>query len=138
MRMEWIFVFGTLLFTAGCGSSEVAWVSGKVTYAGEEVSEGALRFFPTEGTPGSGAGAKIIDGHYEITIEMAEKRRLVAGGYRITVVASRKTGKMFPHPDGEGMVEHSQMYIPNRYNMQTQLEAELQPGENAHDLILER
>jgi len=138
MQMGWFFVFGALLFAGGCGSSEAAWVSGKVTYAGKEVSEGTLRFFPIEGTPGSGAGAKIVDGRYEITVEMAEKRGLVAGGYRITVVASRKTGEMFPHPDGEGMVEQSLMYIPNRYNLQTQLQAELQLGDNTHDFILER
>jgi len=138
MRMEWVFFFGVLLFAGGCGSSEVAWVSGKVTYDGKEVSEGALRFFPTEGTPGSGAGATIVDGHYEITAEMAEKRGLVAGGYRITVVASRKTGKKFPHPDEQGMVEQSMMYIPGRYNQQTQLQAEIQPGDNTHDFILER
>ncbi len=130
-------ISGMLLLFCGCGSSETAWISGDVVFDGKKVSGGALRFFPTDGTPGSGGGAEIVDGHYEVTPEMAKKKGMLAGSYRISVVASRKTGKKYPNPDG-GMLDHTVMYIPPRYNRQTKLLVELKPGKNDHNLILER
>ncbi len=121
---------------AGCSEGETAWVSGKVTLAGKAVPTGALRFFPTGGTPGSGCGAEIVDGHYEITPEVAKKKEMLAGNYRVSVVAIRTTGKKIRNPDGPGMVSQTQMYIPPRYNRLTQLVTELKPGENNYDLTM--
>ena len=134
----YIFVLGTLLLAGGCGADETAWVSGTVIFDGKAVPDGALRFFPAKGTPGNGAGAEIVDGQYKITPEFAKKKGMLAGSYRISVVASRKTGKMFPNPDGKGMMEQEKMYIPQRYNRQTQLHTDIKPGGNEHDLVLKR
>ena len=131
----WILLFGLALM-AGCSEGETAWVSGKVTLAGKDVPTGALRFFPTGGTLGNGCGAEIVDGHYEITSEIAEKKGMLAGKYRVSVVAIRTTGRKIRNPDGAGMVNQTQMYIPPRYNRLTRLLTELKPGENDYDLTM--
>ncbi len=139
MRLQAVFIFGTLCLLAagGCGEAGTSWVSGSVVFDGQEVPSGTLRFLPGEGNPGKSAGAEIVNGHYEIAPEMAKKRNLVAGGHRVVVTANRKTGETYPNPEGEGVVEQVQMYIPSRYNRETELYVELQPGENSFDLVLE-
>ena len=131
----WLLLFGLMLIV-GCGEGETAWVSGQVTFAGKVVPAGALRFFPVLGTPGNGGGAEIANGHYEITPEVAEKKGLLAGNYRVSVIAIRTTGKKIRNPDGAGMVNQTQMYVPPRYNRLTQLQVELKPGENNYDLAM--
>jgi hypothetical protein len=74
-----------LLFCVGCSEGEIASVSGTVTFAGKEVTEGSLRFFPGEGTPGKGAGVSIKDGRFEIAEEVAKEKGLMAGKYRVSV-----------------------------------------------------
>ena len=126
-----------LLFCAGCSEGKTASVSGTVTFAGKEIDNGALRFFPVEGTPGNGAGAEIKEGRFEITEEVALQKGMMAGKYRVTVSASRKTGRKRKSPEGDGsMVEEVRSYIPEKYNLRSGLIVELEPGSNQHDLTL--
>ena len=133
-KLGWI---SCLLICIGCGSGEHASVTGTVTFNGEDVPDGALRFFPIEGTPGKGAAAVIQQGQFEITEEMAREKEMMAGKYRISVSASRKTGRKFKSPEGGGsMLDEMKMYIPERYNLRTELIVDLEPGSNQHNLDL--
>ncbi len=126
-----------LLFCIGCSEGELASVSGSVTFAGKEVPHGTLRFFPIEGTPGNGAGAEIKDGRFEIAEEIAQEKGMMAGKYRVSVSASRKTGRKRRNPEGDGsMMEEVKSYIPEKYNLRSGLIVELQSGTNEHDLSL--
>ena len=126
-----------LLFCVGCSEGETASVSGTVTFAGKEIADGALRFFPVGGTPGNGAGAEIKDGRFEITEEIALAKGMMAGKYRITVSASRKTGRKRRSPEGDGTtMDEVRSYIPEKYNLRSGLIVELEPGSNQHDLTL--
>ena len=124
------------LVAGGCVKNDVAWVAGTVVFDGSDVPRGTVRFLPSEGAPGQSAGAEIIDGRYEVTPEMAAKRGLRTGRHRILVTANRNTGEMYASPEGEGMVQKTQMYIPSRYNRETVLQVELEPGTNVHNLTL--
>ena len=55
-----------LTLLSGCGDSglDKAVVSGKVSYQGEPVQDGLLRFVPIEDTKGPASGAVIRDGVY--------------------------------------------------------------------------
>ena len=123
-------------FTAGCGSRGASSVTGTVSFAGQPVEEGALRFFPVEGTPGDGAGATISQGSYEI----AKAARMAAGKYRVSITATRSTGRDIPNPEpmpGEpAMVSEVVQYIPEQYNTRTTLQVELGAGENRKDFDL--
>src|SRR3989304_4134190 len=78
----------------GCGGGSPAGVSGQVWFEGEPVMTGAIRFFPIRGTAGVGGGTLIEEGRYEIV----EDNRMQAGTYRISIAATRATGKKIrPH-----------------------------------------
>ena len=131
MALGWM-----LLFCVGCSEGELASISGKVTFAGKEVPEGSIRFFPGPETPSNGAGVTIKDGRFEITEEVAGEKGLMAGKYRVSVTASHKTGRKIRSPDDGKMVDQILMYIPEKYNLRTGLILELKPGPNQHDFTL--
>ena len=120
----------------GCGSESPAGIVGKVVFQDKPVMEGAIRFTPTDGTEGPGAGARIIEGNYEI----ANDGRLQEGVYRVSIAATRSTGKKIEREErreGESkMVDQIVQYIPRRYNRRTELRVELSAGENNHDFDL--
>jgi hypothetical protein len=128
---------GCCLAAVGCGSvGDPCSATGGVSFAGEDVADGSMRFFPVEGTPGVGAGAKISQGKYDIPQDAG----LVAGSYRVSITATRSTGRQIPNPEpmpGESkMIAEVVQYIPEQYNMRTTLLVELQPGDNQKDFAL--
>lgn len=133
----WI-TLGVCLLVAGCGSAgDPCSVSGEVSFDGQPVVEGDLRFFPVDGTPGRGAGAKIQQGKYEIPADSG----LMAGSYRVSITAFRATGRQIPNPEqmpGEpATVDEVLPYIPETYNTRTTLKVRLTAGENRQDFPLE-
>ena len=68
MRWKFLILLGLTVLTplAGCGkTSDRALVSGKVTYLGEPVANGEIRFDAIGGTT-QPTGASIRDGRYEV------------------------------------------------------------------------
>jgi hypothetical protein len=126
------------LVAGGCTQGEPASVAGQVVYAGKPVADGALRMFPLADTPGVGAEAAIRDGQYTVALEEG----LLAGRYRIEVRATESTGPIErPSEEIDGTPPPKELryeIIPERYNDGSTLEVELQPGENRHDLDLQR
>lgn len=104
-----------MLLLSGCGGKglESRVVRGTVTYQGEKVETGQIRFVPIEGTPGSVNAAPIVDGQYEITA----RGGVPVGKHRVEVDAQKKTGRKVEKYDGfeKAMVDETVPVGPKKY-----------------------
>ncbi len=105
-----------LLTLAGCGGDgpRQYQVTGSVTFDGQPIEQGEIRFMPTEagGTPYAGA---IANGKFECKVTEGQKR--------VEISATREAPT--PAPDG---LPNYVSYIPEEYNTQSTLTAEVKPG----------
>lgn len=102
-------------------------VSGKVTYRGEPVADGVIRFIPLPRCPVPSSGAYIVAGCYR-----ADGRGGVpVGTHRVEIEAYRavpiNVQPGAPLPPGMPEEGHEQ-YLPDRYNTSTQLEITIEPS----------
>lgn len=113
-----------LLLTVACAPPPVG-VQGQVTYLGETVADGAIRFFPIEGTAGAGAATAIRDGAYRF----APEDGLTLGKYRVEITAAKETGREVPRievdPGESPTMRESIQYVPACYNVDSVLQVEL-------------
>jgi hypothetical protein len=115
---------GSAALFSGCARSELIEVSGQVTFDGKPVETGEIIFHPVD-TSLTPAGGRIRGGQYKLLTK--------PGKMRVDIQAVRKTGKRDPL---EGF-EITELYIPPRYNAETELTAEVTPdGENRFDFPL--
>ncbi len=122
------------LILMGCGGQSglefsTAQVEGTVTYRGKPLETGKIRFIPDgEVVDGKVAGqavfADIKDGKYSIP---------AAEG--VTVGKNRVKMQVSSAGDGE-KIEVVEQFIPDDYNSQSTLSAEIKAGENRVDLDL--
>ena len=127
------------LLQAGCGGEDGrATVRGTVSLEGVPLESGMIQFLPTPGSSGLAAGAIIENGRYSIT-----KKGPMPGNYKVLVTACHKTGQMVPVPtigpgvkEGE-MMEEKVQFIPDKYNTNSELMVEIEPGRNSHNFELE-
>lgn len=112
----------------GCGGDGLAEVRGTVTVDGESAKVGAITFIPVDGA-GQTAGAKIVDGAYAA--------RVAPGTFKVEVRVSKVVGerKSYQAPDApvKQILAES---LPPRYNDESELTLEVQPGENQKDYQL--
>ncbi len=109
-----------LLLLTGCGqNSNRKSLEGVVTLDGQPLMEGSIRLIPMQGTGGPTAGGEINDGKFSIT-----SKGTFVGKFRVEITANRKTGQKKQGPFGN-MVDDYEQYIPDRYNQQSKLEAEV-------------
>lgn len=66
---------GLFASAIGCGDSNLARVSGTVTYEGEPIEKGSINFLPVDGK-GASAGGQIVAGKYEVA-EVPPGQKLV-------------------------------------------------------------
>ena len=117
-----------LVCAAGCGEKNRATVTGQVTLDGDPLAVGSIRFMPLENNQGRATGGRIEDGRYRLAGDAAP----LIGTYRVEIRANRKTGRMVQKPMaapgdvGEETVEA----VAAKYNDQSTLECEVQPGKN--------
>lgn len=104
-----------MLLAAGCSQSEFVPVTGTVTWNGAPLTDGEVIFTPEDTHTPPGAG-KLKDGAFEFLSK--------PGKVRVEVQAVRKTGKRHPIHG----FELTELYIPARYNTETELTAEVTPG----------
>ena len=128
---------GTLI--AGCGGRSGPQqhdVSGRVTFAGEEVAEGTIAFVPIGETKGPKVGANIQQGQYHID----RRGGPVAGRHRVEITWLRKTGRKLPDMGGRGLVDQVDNVLPVEYSGETsELVVEIQAGvKNIFDFDLKR
>ncbi|MBN2290946.1 MAG: hypothetical protein JXM70_00890 [Pirellulales bacterium] len=114
-----------LAMTFGCGRGglERAIVTGRVTYRGEAVANGEIRFVPTKGTQGPISGGSIAAGEY-----VADGLGGVpVGMYRVEIRAFRIPKPEKLDPMGDDFAPRKQ-YLPEKYNVKTELEMTIAPG----------
>lgn len=122
----------TLAVLGGCGPSgpERILVSGKVTYSGDPVIEGVVRFQPIEGTKAPVAISPIKDGTYTADALGG----VIPGIYQVQIRSFQPTTQ----PTG-GMGPEPTQLLPPKYNTQSEIKLEIAPGSGyiEHDFILD-
>jgi hypothetical protein len=116
---------GWLLTAFGCGETNPLGrraVSGTVSFQGQPLDYGAIRFEPTGGEHPVEGGAVITQGKYQI----AEEQGLPPGSYKVWIMAPEQ-GQAAPVEEapGETPQSRSRDRIPPQYNVQTTLVAEV-------------
>ena len=101
----------TCLFVGGCQrANDTVDVTGSVTWNGQPIEAGIILLQPTEARQAP-AGGKIENGKFTV--------RTRPGKMRVQVEAVRAT----PKRDSQSGKSLGEMYIPARYNRETELEA---------------
>lgn len=116
-----------LLDAVGC-APRTATVSGMVTLDGRPVETGAILLAPAEGE-GSPVTATITAGRYELTTRPGKMRVQISAP---VVVEKRKA---YEGPDAP-LIEVTRERLPARYNTESELAIDLQPGDNTKDWVL--
>jgi hypothetical protein len=99
---------------------------------GQPVSEGSISFEPLDGQ-GSVTGGPIAQGQYRVEGDSG----FIPGEKRVRIVGVRKTGRRLPNPEAPGeFVDEVVMYIPRRFNSESQLKLNVAAGDNNHDFQL--
>lgn len=115
----------------GCGDGmNRVGMSGKVTYDGQPVVDGLIRFVPKAGTEMPLTVEPIKDGRYNTSTSGG----VPAGSYKVDIRAFHPDD---PVPMGPGAPGRRQL-LPPKYNNQTELEITLEPGQKKleHDFVL--
>jgi len=131
----WWCASGLCLFLlAGCDSeSNRSSLEGTVTLNGQPLTEGSIALRPLPGTRGPTAGGKITNGTFAILPEHGT----FAGTFRVEITASRKTGTQTKDAVLGIMVDDYERIIPDRYNRQSELTAEVtEDGPNHFEFTL--
>lgn len=128
-------LLGSLLGVAvlqggGCSNnSTTAEVSGSVTVDGEPAENGSIGFFPVDGKSPTSGGV-IHAGRYLAQVPFGEAKVEI----RISKVVGQK--KLYDTPDSKMKSIMAEM-LPEKYNDQTELRIDVQPGTNEQDFDLE-
>ncbi len=110
----------------GCGSAnevQTVEVSGTVDLDGMPIETGYVSFFPADGK-GATAGVPVTNGAFKGPVPPGDKK--------VQINAPRKTGqrKAYDTPDSP-MIDVVEEQVPARYNVNTELKADIKNGENA-------
>ncbi len=121
-------VVAAAVLAAGCGEKATT-VKGEVTLDDRPLDQGRISFVPVDGkTPNSDAAIK--DGKYSLP-------KAAPGAYQVKITSNRSKGKRkaYDAPDSPE-VDILEQYLPERYNKETELKADVKSGENKFDFPL--
>lgn len=125
--MALLFALGaTAAALTGCGRSgpRLYDVSGTVTVNGKPLDQGTIAMDPADGK-GDACGGEISGGRFRL--------RASTGPKRVTICAYCMTD--MKGPDGNPI---RRQYLPNKYNLQSQLKADVSPDQaNDFEFCLE-
>lgn len=125
------------LLAAGCGGGADDGlprqpVAGTVTLDGKPIASGLITFKPRN-APEPVATAVIEDGEFAL----ARHEGPVPGPHVVSVWSREQTGKKVPDPfDPENLVDEVKEIVPPRYNLGTELSAEIAEGKNSLEFPL--
>jgi len=110
-----------LVVATGCGRSgpTLVPVSGSVTFDGQPVETGEIVFRAVDGAVTSGAGP-IVAGRYAA--------RAPVGSKRVEIIATRPARGAAAKPSISGEPTAAEMFVPDRYNAESTLTAEVTAG----------
>jgi hypothetical protein len=110
-------------FVTGCGGDGLASAHGRVTCDGNAVEDGTIRFLPVDGK-GPTAAIPIHDGSYEVRVAVGSKRVEIDGRKKVGTRLASKGNNSSP------MVDDFRQYLPEKYNVKSELTAEIHGGTN--------
>ncbi len=117
-----------LLVLGGCGDAGRVAVAGKVLFNGAPLESGTITFIPMSGTESPSAGAPISDGSFTVPGDKGP----LPGKFRVEIKSPRKTGKKVnvsvPTAQKGVALEETVEAIPPKYNRDSELKADIQPG----------
>lgn len=124
---------GLLAFCAGCGNSSVGKVTGKVHLDGQPLEGAVVTFYPIlEGSAspssnrgGASYGRTDAQGEYVLVYNRNENGAEI-GKHKVVITTLEEGGGY-----GPGSPEK----LPKRYNVDTELVAEVQSGRNVIDFL---
>ncbi|MBN2295405.1 MAG: hypothetical protein JXM70_23440 [Pirellulales bacterium] len=119
-----------LISIVGCGGGdgfERVTVSGSVSYAGQPLEKGVIRFVPRAGTETTVCGAAIVDGAYILD----SKGGVPVGNYKVEIRRAATLDKDTALADEDNDLSRSpiaQQELPAKYNTDSQLEITIASG----------
>ena len=118
-----------LLAVAGCGPQDQRQgLEGTVVLDATPLATGHIVFRPQRGTSGPSSGAKIVDGQFVVGRDDGP----LPGTFRVEITDHRKTGRTKRDPDSGKFFATMEQYLPERYNRNSELTAEVKAGEENH------
>lgn len=129
-----IFAAVLCVLSMGCGSSSVA-VSGKVLIDNEPLPEGRIALRPmTQSGNVRAVQTVITDGAYSFT----KNQKIAPGNYSVVITGRRKSGHVIPPEEGSSeVIERYEQYLPAKYNIDTELTAQITGDSSDLDFELE-
>jgi hypothetical protein len=120
-----------LLAAGGCGSGNVAPVSGRVTLDGEPAAHARVTFQPlgSAENPNPGPGSYAVtdaDGRYALTVVGTKRPGAVVGRHRVSIRSSNGPSAEFPDAPPK-----PKKPVPKEYNKESALEFEVPKGGTA-------
>ena len=116
----------------GCSNDPRLAVGGTVRFKGQPLDQGRIEFHPPEGK-GNQSGAVITDGRYQIP----QANGLAPNTYEVRVFSydtkGARVSSQMPGEPGEGFKER----IARKYNLATELKAEVKSGNTTFDFSVE-
>jgi hypothetical protein len=115
-----------LFVLVGCFGKRTAQVTGTVLVDGQPLEKGSISFIPADGK-GSTAGGDIKDGKYSVA-------QVSPGTMKVQIRYPRVSGKkkLYDTPDSPTRDTFTEV-LPKKYNDQTELQFDVQPGKNEKD-----
>ena len=115
---------------SGCGKEEAkATVTGEVTFNGKPIERGTITFVAAEGNA-SPVTVEITNGKYEAATTAGSKKVMIAG--------TRVLRKIKDPGDPDGpLLEQTEDYVPDKFNVNTELKLDVQKGANTKNWDLE-
>jgi hypothetical protein len=125
---EWPTLLLAALLIVGCGKSNIGIVTGTISVDGAPAKSGSIAFFPLN-RKSSTAGAEIVDGRYTAKVALGTAKVEI----RVPKVVGQK--KLYDTPDSPIKQIMSES-LPRKYNDETELMLDVQPGKNVQDYDL--
>ena len=119
---------GAILLIAGCAKPTIGTVSGTVTVDGSPAKSGSIAFFPVDRKSRT-TGAEILDGQYTAQVPLGASKVEI----RVSKVVGQKKLYDTPNSPVQPLLEEA---LPPKYNDQTELQFDVQPGPNQQNFQL--
>jgi len=129
MRISFLILVAMLPFLAGCRNDGLHQVNGAITYRGQPVAKGIIRFLPVDGK-GPTAAIPFDGGKYSVQVATGKKRVEIEGLEKVGL------RPISPGNPNSPMIDDFRQILPERYGAKSELTAEIHRGKNLLDFHL--